>query len=192
MRILVLPTGIVLSILIGLFITGVLGLILFSIVLSLSSFLSFKKKISAKNFLIVFFIVIGIGFSLKKFCGLTGADEKTTQKVNLIEQELKTMGYNPKWVCISQKRNTYFNAILLNSVPNSQHLNGQAIDLFVFDIDGNYMFDKNDIKLIEKANTKVEKLHPKLRGALGDYFHKSYLTSHMIHIDTRGKSKRYP
>ena len=192
MRILVLPTGIVLSILIGLFITGVLGLILFSIVLSLSSFLSFKKKISAKNFLIVFFIVIGIGFSLKKFCGLTGADEKTTQKVNLIEQELETMGNNPQWVCISQKRNTYFNAILLNSVPNSQHLNGQAIDLFVFDIDGNYMFDKNDIKLIEKANTKVEKLHPKLRGALGDYFHKSYLTSHMIHIDTRGKSKRYP
>ena len=72
----------------------------------------------------------------------------------------------------------------------------QASPLFgsqVFDINGDNLFNKEDISIIEKANKAVEKEYPDLIGGFGDYFidKNDYFTKHMIHFDTRGYRHRY-
>jgi hypothetical protein len=75
----------------------------------------------------------------------------------------------------------------------SWHLKGKAIDVYVFDINGDNLFNKKDISILEQANKVVEKEHPELIGGFGDYFLdiNGYFTKHMIHFDTRGYRHRY-
>ena len=80
-----------------------------------------------------------------------------------------------------------------NPKKETQHIAGKAIDIYVLDIDGDNVFNRKDIKILEQANSLVEKNHPELTGAFGDYFldKHDYFTKHMIHIDTRGQKVRY-
>ena len=119
------------------------------------------------------------------------ANKEVKLKLSLIEEEIKRMGYNPKWFIISEKRREWYNGMLPNSAKGSYHLHGKAIDIYVIDIDGDGTFTASDIKIFQDCNNKVERKNPGLAGALGTYTTKDYLSKHMIHIDTRGKSKRY-
>ena len=125
--------------------------------------------------------------------GIIGSDKDVIRKLDLIKNELKSKNYKTKWVIISQKRNVFINNLLQNSAKKSYHLKGKAIDIYVFDINGDNYFDIKDIKILEKANNNVEKKYPELKGAFGDYFidKNGYFTKHMIHIDTRGFKIRY-
>ena len=98
------------------------------------------------------------------------------------------MGYDPKWIQISRKRIGFFNTLLQNSAKRSQHLLGKAIDVWVIDIDSDNKFNLNDINIIIKANKRVESNHPSLKGGIGYYIKKDFLSRRMIHFDTRGKS----
>jgi hypothetical protein len=136
-----------------------------------------------------------LGFMLMDFLGgVLNARPEVKHKLDLIEVELKKENYNPMWIIISQKRNKFLNDLLPKSAKGtSYHLQGRAIDIYVFDIDGNGVFNKSDIKIIESAINKVEKDNPALVGALGDYYlpKNDFFTRHMIHIDTRGGKARY-
>ena len=135
------------------------------------------------------FLLIG----LKKFF-IREANPEVNLKLKLIKNELKTMGYSPKWFKISGKRDKILTKLSYNNAKKgSQHLLGNAIDIEVVDIDGDWKFDENDIILFERANKIVEKNNPELKGALGTYRgpNSDWLERHQIHIDTRGKSKRY-
>jgi hypothetical protein len=122
--------------------------------------------------------------------GLLHAEEKVTRRVALIKKELKAKNYNPIWITISQKRNRYYNNLLPNSVNNSYHIQGMAIDLFVFDIDGDYKYNLQDVEIIKEAALEVERKNPELKGGLLEYksSKRGFLTQHMIHIDARGYS----
>ena len=122
--------------------------------------------------------------------GLIGADKQITRKLELIKFELNSKGYKTRWIIISQKRLSIFNDLLPNSAKTSWHLKGKAIDVYVFDINGDNLFNKEDISIIEQANKVVEKENPELIGGLGDYKN-GYFTKHMIHFDTRGYRHRY-
>ena len=120
--------------------------------------------------------------------GLLGAEKEILTKLELIKGELKAMGHNPKWVIISQKRNIWINKELKNAVPNSNHLYGKAIDVYVLDINGDLSYNQTDAKLFKIANQKVEKKNPGLKGFCKAYIDKKpdhYFTRHMIHIDRR-------
>ena len=129
--------------------------------------------------------------------GLIGAEKEIIRKLDLIKLELHSKGYKANWIIISQKRLSFFNAILLNSAKDkdkpSWHLCGKAIDVYVFDINGDYLFNKDDISIVEQANKVVEEEHPELIGGFGDYFldKNDYFTRHMLHFDTRGSKRRY-
>jgi len=189
-------TGILFSIVTGFLFAGLIGAFCFSFMLTLTIYL--KDKLSTKSkskmrlivYLIIFF---SIGYSLMSVGGLIGANEDVLKKLDLIEQELKKKEYNTNWFIISQKRNRIMNSLLPNSAKESQHISGKAIDIYVLDIDGDNVFNRNDIKILEQANSLVEKNHPELTGAFGDYFldKHDYFTKHMIHIDTRGQKVRY-
>ena len=108
------------------------------------------------------------------------ANSNVNYKLYLIKNEISKRGYTNNWFVISSKRHSWYNKILSNSAKKSYHLKGDAIDIYVLDIDNDGTF-----------NSKVELNHPELIGALGTYTNKGYFSKHMIHIDTRGYKKRY-
>lgn len=121
------------------------------------------------------------------FGGLMGASQEVKLKVQLLEQELHAQNYAPKWVIISQKRSKLFNSSLAKSAEKSRHLEGKAIDLYVFDVNGDWNFNELDVDILYKAVRKIEAVHPELVGGFGIYLKagNGYLTRHMIHIDIR-------
>ena len=153
-----------------------------------------KKTFKCKWFLLSFGSSSLIVYGLLFFIGMPQPEDEVTLKLSLLKSELENKGHQPKWFIISQRRNPVFNELLPNSADDSEHMKGKAIDVFVIDINGDGTFDLSDIELMEKANKQVERNHPNLKGAFGDYFlpKNSALTQHMIHIDTRGYRHRYP
>jgi len=109
----------------------------------------------------------------------------------MIENEISKRGYNNNWFIISGYRHGWYNKLLSNSAKDSYHLKGDAIDIYVIDINGDNIFNKEDIKIFNSANDYVESLNPELSGAFGTYTNKGYFSKHMIHLDTRGKKTRY-
>lgn len=143
-------------------------------------------KKSIKIFLALIVSILSI-----KFLFFASANKRVNQKLYSIKEEIKKKGFHNNWFVISTKRNSWYNKILINSAKKSVHLKGDAIDIYVIDINGDFKFDSEDIKIFEDCNSIVEKKHPELVGSLGTYRNKGYFTKHMIHIDTRGYKKRY-
>lgn len=153
----------------------------------------FVKNRVMRKFLIIFTILLVIGFGLKCFF-IRPANKEVTTKLFLIESELKSMGYRPIWFMISGRRDKLLTKLSYNNLKSgSPHLLGIAIDIEVIDIDGDFDFDEKDINLFLEANSRVEKQNPNLRGAVGTYRgpNSDWLEWHQIHIDTKGISKRY-
>lgn len=144
----------------------------------------------AKRTLITFAILVPLILFGRNFFGFSDVNPKIKTKVQLIKESLIDAGYNPRWFIISEKRNKWFNALLPNSAKNSHHLHGNAIDVYVIDIDGDGEFTQTDLDIVKKHNNKVERKNPNLRGAFGTYTSKRF-AKHMIHFDTRGYSTSY-
>lgn len=143
-------------------------------------------KIFAKIMIIIVIIIVTI-----KVTFLYPAVGQVREKITLIESEVINMGYTPNWVIISEKRSEWYNSILKNSAKNSYHLKGMAIDIFIFDVDGNNKFTYDDIRIIERANDIVERKNPNLKGGFGTYMKSGQLSKRMVHIDVRGYKKRF-
>lgn len=143
-----------------------------------------------KFVLIIAATVLVFVTALSLSCRL-GANPKVTLKLKLIELSLQQHGHKVSWMIVSERRNWLANAVLPNSAKKkSHHLTGDAIDVFVFDVNGDHHFSQADLDLIKKHNRLVEKSHPELKGAFGTYTH-TLTSSRTFHIDTRGKSFEY-
>ena len=196
MKLTILISGSISALILGFIFAGLFGALCFALIMTLTIYLYREKtKIGLSQIRIVgFFLSFYIlGYFLMYLGGLIDADKEITRKLELIKFELNSKGYKTRWIIISQKRLSFFNDLLRNSEKNSWHLKGKAIDVYVFDINGDNLFNKEDISIIEQANKVVEKEHPELIGGLGDYFldKNDYFTKHMIHFDTRGYRHRY-
>ena len=196
MKLTILISGIISSLIFGFIFAGLFGAFCFALILTLTIYLYREKskirlsKIGIVGFFLSFCI---LGYFLMYLGGLIGADKEITRKLELIKLELNSKGYKTNWIIISQNRLSFINDLLTNSSKDSWHLKGKAIDVYVFDINGDNLFNKEDISIIEQANNVVEKEHPELIGGLGDYSldKNDYFTKHMIHFDTRGYRQRY-
>ena len=202
MKVLILFFGIISALILGFLLAGFSGAFLFALILTLTIYLiqrrtgkNFTYKVAVGSYLSFF----TLGYFLMHLGGLTGSDPLVLKKLELIQKELKSKGYETNWMIISQKRSHFLNSLLPNSSKGtkpggkSYHLFGKAVDIYVFDINGDGVFNRDDIKILACANNSVEKNHPELIGGFGDYFldKHGYLTKHMIHIDIRGYKKRY-
>lgn len=143
-----------------------------------------------KRTFVTFAILVPLIVFGRNFFGFTGANPKIKTKVQLIKESLIDAGYNPRWFTISEKRNKIFNSLLANSAKKSHHLHGNAIDVYVIDIDGDGKFTQTDLDIVKRHNNRVERRNPHLRGGFGTYTSKS-IAKHMIHFDTRGYSTSY-
>ncbi len=117
--------------------------------------------------------------------GLVDANKIVHKKLAGIRQELIREGYKPRWFIISQRRYSFFNNLLINSVKNgkSKHLTGNSIDIYVLDVNGDGKYDKTDFKLIENASLKFELKNQDTKGIIYNYFGRGYLSQHMIHVE---------
>ncbi|MFM8318017.1 MAG: hypothetical protein ACKOAV_06540 [Bacteroidota bacterium] len=139
MKVIFISLGIIAALLFGLVFAGFIGAFGFAFMLLATFYLPkiyHKKSISKVRVITLFVSFYILGYGLMYIIGLLGAQKETLTKLELIKGELKAMGHNPKWVIISQKRNKWINNELKNSVPNSNHLYGTAIDVYVLDING--------------------------------------------------------
>jgi uncharacterized protein YcbK (DUF882 family) len=73
--------------------------------------------------------------------GLRGSDPLLKQKLKAVKSELRQQGYQPIWIIISQRRSQWYNDLLSNSVKDSRHLKGKAIDIFILDINGDWRYE---------------------------------------------------
>ena len=188
--------GVLISVISGFLFSGIIGSILFGALLTISfGLLNYLKQreFSIKFIFVSLLSFTILGYTLMFIGGLLGANIEVKSKLELIENELESKNHKTSWVIISQKRLGFINKLFANSAKSSYHLQGKAIDIYVFDINGDNIFNSDDIKILEQANNEVEKKHPELKGAFGDYYLSihGYFTKHMIHIDTRGVTKRY-
>jgi len=176
MKLTILISGIISSLIFGFIFAGLFGAFCFALLLTLTFYLYRQKskiRLSKTGILGFFLSLCILGYFLMYLGGLIGADKEITRKLDLIKLELNSKGYKTNWIIISQKRLSFFNDLLPNSAKNkkspSWHLKGKAIDVYVFDINGDNLFNKEDISIIEQANNVVEKEHPQLIGGFGDY-----------------------
>ena len=141
-----------------------------------------------KKLVLVLCLLVSLPVLSKKYnlFGFTGANEKIKTKVRWIKESLTKSGFKVNWFIISEKRSKLYNSILPNSAKKSYHLHGDAIDVFVIDIDGDGIFTQKDLDIVKYHNNLVERRNPSLKGAFGTYTTKSELTKRMIHFDTRG------
>ena len=111
--------------------------------------------------------------------------DKVLTKLRMIEDEVYRRGYDPNWIIISGKRSQWYNDILRLSAKNSQHVKGNAVDIYVFDVDCDGKFTKKDIEIVRLANISVEKNFPEYKGFFNTYLNKGIFAKRMIHIDVR-------
>jgi hypothetical protein len=109
-----------------------------------------KKTKKMKRLIFAILFILPLVVYGRDFFGLKGANPKIKLKVQLVKQSLVDAGYNPRWFTISEKRNKYFNALLPNSAKKSHHLHGNAIDVYVIDIDGDGVFTQEDLDIVKR------------------------------------------
>ena len=149
-------------------------------------FVYLKKKYKMyRNSVLVAILFLIILVSVKTIF-FQSPNKKVLTKLRLIEDEVFRKGYNPNWIIISGKRSQWYNDLLQHSVKNSHHIKGNAVDIYIFDIDCDGKFTELDIEILKSVNKKVEKNFPELKGFFGTYLDKGFLSKHMVHIDVRG------
>lgn len=176
--------GILIAFLIGFLFAGFYGALGMGLLLSMT-FSNINIKFNWKATLIRTAIFSTTAYLLMLFFGLLNAGKNVHEKVRAIRVELERQGYTPKWVIISQKRNDYYNSILYNSVKNgkSKHLTGRAIDLYVFDVNGDWNYDIKDFELIQKASQKFNQSNPDSKGRVFNYLRKGKISRRMVHVE---------
>ena len=109
-----------------------------------------------------------------------------------LAKELKQEGYQANYFVISGRRWTLDNYLLNKlggAAKKSQHLQGNAIDIIVLDVNVDGKMDGKDVDLIYAIlNKKIIRD----KGGIGTYKkEEGFLNRQMIHFDCRGHKVRW-
>ena len=110
---------------------------------------------------------------------------------NELESSLKKRGYNSNLVIICTNRSKIENWIYQKisvAASKSQHLNGNAIDFLVFDINDDGTVNDKDVDMVYEV---LDKEIIKDSGGVGTYKNQGSFIKQMIHIDSRGTRARW-
>lgn len=121
---------------------------------------------------------------------LSGVNPKTVQYYQDLRQELTNGGYRPKVYVISAKRNQWHNRLLtwFGAAKKSQHLQGNAVDILVTDVNGDGKSNREDVMIVKAI---LEKLVGN-NGGIGTYMSESFFWNRqMVHFDCRGHRARW-
>ncbi len=142
---------------------------------------------------IIFFSILA--FIIVCVCVGTGVGQKLDPKVikkdSLLKVKLLKKGFDANYIRISGKRSEWINDILPLSAKNSTHIFGQAIDIFVGDVNKDGNRNAQDIQLIISCLEEIERENPALVGGLGTYLTEGFFSRKMVHFDVRGTKARW-
>lgn len=133
-----------------------------------------------KKLLISLIVILLILAVAVYFVNFQKGNEKIQRKKELIALKLIENGYDG-YIRISEKRYKWFNDLLSNSISNSHHLKGMAVDFWVMDLNGDGNWDKTDVELMVKTIKEVEKENPEVAGWTATYFNSGKLARRMVH-----------
>lgn len=176
--------GLLLSLIIGFIFAGIIGALAIGVILSMTiSIIKARFHLSSILYNAIAFSVLS--YLIMIGAGLLNANDSVHKKVNAIKKELTDKGYRPAWVIISQKRYEFYNNLLVNSIKNgkSKHLKGQAIDLYIYDINGDGAYNMKDFEIFKTASGKINKANPDISGRVFHYLGKGFFSRRMIHVE---------
>lgn len=114
------------------------------------------------------------------------------QCYQIVKETLRKRGYSPNLMVISTKRHKWLNNLLVyfnGAASESLHLQGQAIDFIVYDVNRDGKSDGKDLDIVYKILDQEIIVN---KGGLGIYKEKGgFFNKQMIHIDCRGFRARW-
>lgn len=142
------------------------------------------------------FILVLLLVSLLIFFGycnrLALANPKTAAWYNQLKKSLTDNGYRPRLLVISTRRFRWHNQLQVlfsGAAPNSRHLDGDAIDFLVFDVNRDGIADGRDVDIVTGL---LKHRIMKNRGGIGTYKkERGFINRQMVHIDCREKPGRW-
>ena len=103
-----------------------------------------------------------------------------------MKKELKDRGYKPSLLVISTKRLPFHNNVQVKfsgAASKSKHLNGDAIDFLVLDVNDDGERNAKDVDIVTSL---LENEIMKGKGGIGTYKNESsFMDRQMVHIDCR-------
>lgn len=106
-----------------------------------------------------------------------------------LKESLREKGYTNNLLVISTKRSKLENKLLQKisvAAPNSTHLEGNALDIIIGDINADGKI--NDMEIVYQIlDTEIVKD----KGGIGVYKNQGFIIKQMIHIDCRDEKKRW-
>ena len=141
-----------------------------------------KKTILFIFAVLSFLIALHIGISYSSLSPLV------REKERLLSKTLTEKGLHDSYVIISGYRPPWLNRITPLAAKKSVHQFGKAIDIYVFDVNGDWKINRKDVEIVVQTLEKIDRLHPQLAGGLGTYFKSS---PRMVHFDVSGGKRRW-
>lgn len=134
---------------------------------------------------ICLFILVMIFFVF--YCNnLALVNKQTISFYKELKKELKGHGYRPRLLVISTKRFPFHNNFQVKfsgAASKSKHLDGDAIDFLVFDVNNDGERNSKDVDIVTGL---LENKIMKDKGGIGTYKNEgSFINRQMVHIDCR-------
>lgn len=123
---------------------------------------------------------------------LSLVNKQTVSFYKELKKELKDHGYKPRLLVVSPKRLPFHNNIQVKfsgASSKSKHLDGDAIDFLVFDVNSDGERNSKDVDIVTEL---LESNIMKDKGGIGTYKNESsFIDRQMVHIDCRDKKGRW-
>lgn len=149
------------------------------------------RKIFRSVFWVISFLVTAItGFFFLYANSLRGVNATTLMYYKQLKTELVKKGFEANTLVISGKRAEWHNQLLTSfgAARKSQHLEGNAIDIVVLDINGDGEINDSDVDIV----TEIMEVLIEGKGGIGTYkTEKLIWNRQMVHFDSRGYKARW-
>ncbi|QJW90206.1 DUF882 domain-containing protein [Spirosoma taeanense] len=112
------------------------------------------------------------------------------EKERQVATALTQRGLSPSYILISGYRPPWLNRLMPLSARKSVHQQGQAIDLFIFDINRDDRWNRADTDLMARLLDSLDRKHPDTRGGVGLYYGHLF-SKRMVHFDVSGRHRHW-
>ncbi|MEZ4685416.1 MAG: hypothetical protein R3B47_04950 [Bacteroidia bacterium] len=144
-----------------------------------------------KRFLIFLLILAGLLWLYAN--SLVGVEKQAKDYYAELKAELEAEGYKARMYVISGRRYQPDNWLLNRfggAAKGSKHLDGQAIDVVVLDVNEDGKADAEDVDIVYEL---LDKKIIRDKGGIGTYYKnsKDFFSRQMVHFDCRGRRARW-
>jgi|SRR5687767_4010541 len=149
----------------------------------------FKKILKYTSIGIGSILILLVAWYFIYIRSLWGVNPKTITYYKELKVEMRKQGYKPRFIILSGKRWPWHNKLLKGAAKNSKHLQGQAIDIVILDVNKDGKVNSNDVDIVYNI---LDQTIIKDKGGIGTYKGESgFLDRQMVHFDCRGSYARW-